>query len=65
MEALQANITATCPSAFHGATGQLFAAAVTSMVAAHCAIFDDYQWPRDRAEEIIENGKITIIYKLL
>ncbi|XP_028172928.1 glucose dehydrogenase [FAD, quinone]-like [Ostrinia furnacalis] len=56
MEGLQANITATCPSAFHGATGQLFAAAVATVVAAHCTMFDGYRWPRDRAEEVIQNG---------
>jgi hypothetical protein len=61
MEALLTNITATCPLAFAGTTGQLFARAVVAVVASHCAIFNDYQWPRDHAPEILKSGQYIFL----
>lgn len=53
MEAFQANITGTCPSAFGGSSGSLFAGAIAAVVAAHCSILDNYRWPKDRADHIL------------
>ncbi|XP_049879229.1 glucose dehydrogenase [FAD, quinone]-like [Pectinophora gossypiella] len=53
MEALQMNLTAACPLPFSGATGNLFASAITAVVAAHCAFYDNTHWPRDSALEVI------------
>lgn len=61
MEVLQASITGACPLPFQGVTGQLFANAVAAVVAAHCTFFDDYNWPRDNAEEIIGSGKLRSV----
>lgn len=62
MESLEANITTTCPNAFGGITGELFLKAVTAVVAAHCSIFDDYAWPPDNADEVIQmrSSKYTL-----
>ncbi|RVE50265.1 hypothetical protein evm_005100 [Chilo suppressalis] len=59
MEALVANITATCPLSFSGTTGYLFASAIAAVVAAHCTIFDGYQWPKDNFQEIINSGPVS------
>ncbi|CAH2259727.1 glucose dehydrogenase [FAD, quinone]-like [Pararge aegeria] len=59
MEALGANISSTCPMPFAGITGDLFLKAVTAVVAAHCSILDDYTWPQDNAEKVIEMGSST------
>ncbi|CAG9791391.1 unnamed protein product [Diatraea saccharalis] len=56
MDTLVSNITATCPLAFSGSTGYLFASAIAAVVAAHCAIFDGDQWPEDNAPQIINTG---------
>ncbi|KAL4711792.1 hypothetical protein ACJJTC_005961 [Scirpophaga incertulas] len=65
MEALVANITATCPLPFSGVTGQLFARAVATAVAAHCVIFDDYHWPKDNAQDIIMSGPKTFDFVIV
>ncbi|XP_034828257.1 glucose dehydrogenase [FAD, quinone]-like [Maniola hyperantus] len=64
MQALESYITSTCPMPFAGMTGDLFLKAVTAVVAAHCSILDDYHWPRDSAEEVIEKGS-SISYDII
>ncbi|CAG9104648.1 unnamed protein product [Plutella xylostella] len=59
MEALVTNITSTCPLAFAGATGAVFAQAIAAVVAAHCAIVDDTAWPRDAADDVLNNAEAT------
>ena len=63
MEALEANITETCPLPFSGITGGLFLNAVTAIIATHCAILNDYSWPPDLSQNILEddNGKYCIV----
>ncbi|CAH0713818.1 unnamed protein product, partial [Brenthis ino] len=54
MEALKLNITETCPLPFSGTTGGLFLNAVTTIIAAHCTILDDYSWPPDDSPNILK-----------
>ncbi|KAG6461244.1 hypothetical protein O3G_MSEX012505 [Manduca sexta] len=55
MEALETTITNTCPPAFSGVTGSFFVKTVTALVAAHCGITDDYSWPKDDSQQILNN----------
>ncbi|CAH2093800.1 unnamed protein product [Euphydryas editha] len=59
MEILEANITATCPLPFSGITGGLFLKAVSTVVALHCTILDDFQWPPDSFQKVIEEESGT------
>ncbi|XP_047999298.1 ecdysone oxidase-like [Leguminivora glycinivorella] len=54
MDGLLQNVTAWCPSAFAGATGEMFAGAVAAMVAAHCAFVEP--WPADNTHEILDKA---------
>lgn len=64
MEALNSNITETCPLPFSGITGGLFLNAVTAIIATHCTILDDYNWPPDYSQNVLEDdhGKQYIAY---
>lgn len=55
MDLIEANIASTCPLAFSGITGDLFLKAVSTVVAVHCTILDDFQWPPDSSQKVIED----------
>lgn len=54
MDLVEANIASTCPLAFNGIAGDLFLKAVSTVVAVHCTILDDFQWPPDSSQKVIE-----------
>ncbi|XP_047510845.1 glucose dehydrogenase [FAD, quinone]-like [Pieris napi] len=56
---MEANILNTCPSAFVGTSGDLFLSAITTLLATHCSIFDDFRWPADHAQEILNKKDVT------
>ncbi|XP_061722766.1 glucose dehydrogenase [FAD, quinone]-like [Cydia pomonella] len=55
MDGIIPNVTAWCPSAFSGATGEMFAGAVAAVVAAHCA-FVAAPWPADSSHQIVDKA---------
>ncbi|GBP43981.1 Glucose dehydrogenase [Eumeta japonica] len=58
MEGCLANFTAAagCPRAFAGASGAVFAQALSAVVAAHCAAaYGDIQWPSDSSAHILNS----------
>ncbi|XP_045503193.1 glucose dehydrogenase [FAD, quinone]-like [Colias croceus] len=59
---MQANISAVCPSAFAGTSGGLFLNAITTLITAHCSIFNDYRWPPDNSMKILENSEASYDY---
>ncbi|XP_045516650.1 glucose dehydrogenase [FAD, quinone]-like isoform X2 [Pieris brassicae] len=56
---MEASISNTCPSAFAGTSGHLFLSAITTLIATHCSLFDDYRWPTDHAQEILNKKDVT------
>lgn len=55
MQTLEANISNICPSSFAGTSGGLFLNAITTLMAMHCSIFDDFRWPPDNAQKVLES----------
>ncbi|XP_063388778.1 glucose dehydrogenase [FAD, quinone]-like [Cydia fagiglandana] len=55
MDGLIPNVTAWCPSAFTGATGEVFAGAIAAVVAAHCAFVAE-PWPEDSTHQIVDKA---------
>ncbi|XP_068623930.1 glucose dehydrogenase [FAD, quinone]-like [Battus philenor] len=56
MESLSCNIASVCPLAFSSTGGELFLRAVTSVIAAHCAVIGKDEWPEDRSEDVIQKA---------
>lgn len=57
MDTLSSNIASVCPLGFSGTGGEMFLRAVTTMIAAHCTIITNREWPDDKSEEVIEKIK--------
>ncbi|XP_063541122.1 glucose dehydrogenase [FAD, quinone]-like [Cydia strobilella] len=55
MDGLIPNVTAWCPSAFTGATGEVFAEVVAAVVAAHCAFVAE-PWPADITHQTVDKA---------
>ncbi|XP_047538056.1 glucose dehydrogenase [FAD, quinone]-like isoform X1 [Vanessa atalanta] len=56
MENLETQISSMCPLPFSGIAGEIFLKAVSTVVAVHCTILDDFHWPPDNSREILEEG---------
>ncbi|CAK1541575.1 unnamed protein product [Leptosia nina] len=47
-------VSGICPPAFAGTSGNLFLNAISTVILTHCSIFDDYRWPPDNSNIILE-----------
>ncbi|KPI96024.1 Glucose dehydrogenase [acceptor] [Papilio xuthus] len=65
MDALSSNIASVCPLGFSNTGGEMFLRAVTTMIAAHCSIINDSEWPDDRTEAVIKKSNVGESYDFI
>ncbi|KPJ15964.1 Glucose dehydrogenase [acceptor] [Papilio machaon] len=65
MDTLSSNIASACPLGFSNTGGEMFLRAVTTMIAAHCSIINNGEWPDDRTEEVIKKSNVGESYDFI